>query len=187
MREWEILTTQKGRRTFELRLRNPWINEPSEAPRQKWILASCDQEFDESGTLISVMGCITDISAQKHAEAAAVERANLVDVLARRTQEANEHEQNFRRMAEISPCGLATFSIDGRVTWANSQWYEMTGHSRNPHEHCSMSFLHSIDQKDHDAFRMDWEKLTVGKEEVSSELRLVKPWIRQESNQAIWE
>lgn len=53
----------------------------------------------------------------------------------------------------------------------------------------SQSFLHSIDQKDHETFRADWEKLTVGKEEVSSELRLVKPWIRQssESNQAVWD
>lgn len=84
------------------------------------------------------MGCITDISAQKHAEVAALERADLVEKLALRTQQANEHEKNFRQMAEISPCGLSTFSIDGKVTWANSQWYEMTGHSRMPHEHCSM-------------------------------------------------
>lgn len=48
-----------------------------------------------------------------------------------------------------------------------------------------MSFLHSIDQRDHEAFHADWQKLTVLKEEVSSELRLVKPWIRQESNEAV--
>lgn len=103
------------------------MDEASGTPRQKWILASCDQEFDEAGTLISVMGCITDISAQKHAESAALERANLVETLALRTQQANEHEKNFRQMAEISPCGIVTFSIEGKVTWANSQWYEMTG------------------------------------------------------------
>lgn len=57
MKEWEILTTQKAKRTFPLRLRNPWINDRGVA-RQKWILASCDQEFDEEGNLKTIMGCM---------------------------------------------------------------------------------------------------------------------------------
>jgi hypothetical protein len=56
-KEWEILTTQRGKRTFELRLRNPWYDEKG-LPKQKWILASCDQEFDEAGNLKSIMGCM---------------------------------------------------------------------------------------------------------------------------------
>jgi hypothetical protein len=39
--EWIRLTTQKGRRSFALRLRNPWIDEATGTPRQKWILCSC--------------------------------------------------------------------------------------------------------------------------------------------------
>jgi hypothetical protein len=39
--EWTRLTNQKGRRTFALRLRNPWIDEATGTPRQKWILCSC--------------------------------------------------------------------------------------------------------------------------------------------------
>jgi hypothetical protein len=57
-KEWEILTTQKGIRTFELRLRNPSIDEATGKPRQKWILCSCDQEFDEAGNLKTIMGCM---------------------------------------------------------------------------------------------------------------------------------
>jgi hypothetical protein len=56
----------------------------------------------------------------------------------------------------------------------------MTGHSRERAEHTPMSFLNVIEQQDHEAFSMLWRKLTVGKEEVSAELRLKKPWIRQE-------
>ena len=57
-KEWEILTTQPGKRAFELRLRNPWISENGE-PRQKWIIASCDQEFEADGTTIkTIMGCM---------------------------------------------------------------------------------------------------------------------------------
>lgn len=126
-KEWEILTTQKGRRSFALRLRNPWIDEG--IPRQKWILCSCDQEFDQEGNLKTVMGCMyasysiqmrlnfeadscsTDISAQKHAEENAVARANLVEKLALRTQEAAQHERNFQQMAELAPCGMSMSQI----------------------------------------------------------------------------
>lgn len=57
-REWDLLTKGKGKRTFELRLRNPWIDEKTGEAKQKWILASCDQEFDESGNLRTIMGCM---------------------------------------------------------------------------------------------------------------------------------
>lgn len=39
--EWTRLTTHKGRRSFALRLRKPWIDEATGASRQKWILCSC--------------------------------------------------------------------------------------------------------------------------------------------------
>ncbi|KAH6666918.1 hypothetical protein B0J14DRAFT_192208 [Halenospora varia] len=119
--EWEILTTKRGRRVFELKLRNPWVDETTGEARQKWIIASCDQEFDEFGNLKSIMGCITDISAQKHIEASAVERANLIEKLALRTQEAEQHERNFQQMAELAPCGMFTFDEQGTITWANPQ------------------------------------------------------------------
>lgn len=48
-----------------------------------------------------------------------------------------------------------------------------------------MSFLNSIEQQDHETFDKDWERLTVHKEEIHSELRLVKPWIRQERHEAV--
>jgi hypothetical protein len=57
-KEWELLVTEKGKRTIELRLRNPWYDEAGNA-RQKWILASCDQEFDDDGNLVSIMGCMS--------------------------------------------------------------------------------------------------------------------------------
>lgn len=49
--------------------------------------------------------CRTDISAQKHAEEDAVARANLVEKLALRTQEAAQYARNFQQMAELAPCG----------------------------------------------------------------------------------
>jgi hypothetical protein len=48
-----------------------------------------------------------------------------------------------------------------------------------------MSFLNFIEQQDHEAFNLLWQKLTIAKNEISSELRLKKPWIRQAQNEAI--
>lgn len=59
--EWKILTTQRAKRNFELRLRKPWFNEETGQNEQKWILASCDQEFDERGNLKTIMGCMFGI------------------------------------------------------------------------------------------------------------------------------
>jgi hypothetical protein len=46
----------------------------------------------------------------KHIEEDAVERANLVEKLALRTQEAAQHEKNFQQMAELAPCGIPILS-----------------------------------------------------------------------------
>jgi signal transduction histidine kinase len=85
----------------------------------------------------------------------------------------------------LAPCGMFTFDPEGTITWANPQWYEMTGHSRDPDQHYPMSILNCIEQQDHAAFHDQWRRLTVAKEEVTSELRLKKPWIRQESNEPV--
>lgn len=62
--------------------------------------------------------------------------------------------------------------------------YEITGDSRSFEEHYSMSFLNVVDEQDHKAFRVEWDKLTMDKSEVRLELRLKKPWIRKE-NEAV--
>lgn len=58
MQEWALLTTTRTKREFELRLRNPWVNPETGRNEQKWIIASCDQEFDEAGNLKTIMGCM---------------------------------------------------------------------------------------------------------------------------------
>ena len=55
--EWLLLTTIKGPRSFPLRLRKPSIDSQGN-PRQKWILCSCDQEWDADGRLLTIMGCM---------------------------------------------------------------------------------------------------------------------------------
>jgi len=124
----------------------------------------------------------TDISEQKAAEEHAVQRAKLVEEVAMRTQEAQQHERNFQNMAELVPCGMFTFDPNGAITWANSQWYDMTGHSRNKNETLPGSFLKAIEEHDHENFLSRWKELTIEKREVSVQLRLRKTWFRPEAN-----
>ena len=63
--------------------------------------------------------------------------------------------------------------------------YEMTGHPRNAEDHSPMSILQCIEPRDHEAFRNEWQQLITSKEEISTELRLKKPWIRQERNESV--
>jgi len=48
-----------------------------------------------------------------------------------------------------------------------------------------MSFLHCIAHQDRDLFNLEWQKLIVSKEEVTLELRLKKPWIRESNDGAV--
>lgn len=61
--------------------------------------------------------------------------------------------------------------------------YEMTGHVRDT-EQRPMSFLDCIEQQDSEVFLKEWANVVVSKQEIGVELRLRKPWIRQESNEA---
>lgn len=45
----------------------------------------------------------------------------------------------------------------------------MTGHSRDEKEHYPMSILNCIETQDREAFKAEWQKLAVTKEEVSME------------------
>jgi len=56
----------------------------------------------------------------------------------------------------------------------------MTGHSRT--QHYPMSILNCIEHEDHSVFHEDWKRLTVAKEEITSELRLKKPWVKKEES-----
>ena len=104
-KEWINLTMAQVKRTFELRLKKRWSDKTSGKSSPTWILVSASQEKNEDGSTKSVMGCITDISLQKQAQADALERAALSEQLIIRTQEAAESEKKFKQMAELAPCG----------------------------------------------------------------------------------
>lgn len=75
----DIMTTEWNKllagttTSFELRLKRPFIAEKElisgvKVEGMAWILASAYPELAENGSVIGVLGCITDISRQKWME-----------------------------------------------------------------------------------------------------------------------
>jgi PAS domain S-box-containing protein len=64
---------------------------------------------------------------QRAAKMAAIDRIELSEQLAARTQEAVESEVKFTRMAELAPVGMYIGNSEGRVTYLNNAWYEISG------------------------------------------------------------
>ncbi|KAI9808847.1 MAG: hypothetical protein M1827_007170 [Pycnora praestabilis] len=179
--EWATLNSTQAPRTYEIRLKKRWHDKNSGKSTPTWILVSASQQRNDDGSLISVMGCLIDISIQKQAQEDALERAVLSEQLIIRTQEAAESEKKFKRMAELAPCGMFYITPEGLVMWANSQWYEMTGHGRMPEDHYPMSFLNFILDEDHEILYQKWDDLTIKKVEATFEIRIKRRWINHAS------
>lgn len=63
---------------------------------------------------------------QRAAKLAMIDRMDLSEKLAIRTQEAIESETKFTRMAEFAPVGMFIADVHGETTWCNDTWYEIT-------------------------------------------------------------
>ena len=81
---------------------------------------------DEDGSTLGVTSMITDISQlvhlqeiQKERAEEAVERANLAEKLALRTQEVANSESKFKALAELTPVGLFYINQGGQIIFAN--------------------------------------------------------------------
>lgn len=68
-------------------------------------------------------------------------------------------------------------SVEGLVMWANSQWYEMTGHGRAPEDHYPLSFANFIAEEDHPLLWEEWDKVATGKADIRFEVRVRRAWI----------
>ena len=69
---------------------------------------------------------------QRAARLAALDRIELAEQLAARTQEARDIETRFTRMAELSPTGLFIADCNGHITYCNDTWYEITPVLKSP-------------------------------------------------------
>lgn len=111
---------------------------------------------------------------QKAAKLAALDRMELSEQLAARTQEAIESETKFTRMAEYAPVGMFIADQSGKITFANDTWYEISRVPKN--STTAETWMEAVMPEDHSKVKQLWEDLIVGTRTVNAEFRFKAPW-----------
>ena len=109
---------------------------------------------------------------QQAAKLAAIDRMNLSEQLAARTQEAIDSETRFTRMAEFVPVGVFMSSSDGVITYCNESWFSIT---RIPQENIN-NWVEYVKDEHQPEVRSLWRELVVEKKSVSAEFPFRAAW-----------
>ncbi|KAK3723178.1 hypothetical protein LTR37_001901 [Vermiconidia calcicola] len=117
---------------------------------------------------------------QKAAKLAALDRMELSEQLAARTQEAIESETKFTRMAEFAPVGMFIADSGGNITFANDTWYDISRVPKN--SSMADTWMDAVKPEDYGIVRQLWDDLVVGTKAVSSEFRFKAQWQDRSGN-----
>ena len=111
---------------------------------------------------------------QQAAKLAALDRIELSEQLAARTQEAVESETKFTRMAEFAPVGMFIADSSGRMTYCNDAFYEITRHPKE--ENSTDYWMDSVKDEDKEMVSRLWNSLIQDKILLNAEFRFKTPW-----------
>ena len=111
-----------------------------------------------------------------YAQEAALQQAKLEDQLDLRTQELMNSETKFELMSSMSPVGMMTADLAGRIAYANQAWYNITGHPGGIDT--KESWLELFEAEEMHKIEGIFEKLLTSHEPTTFEIRLRKPWIK---------
>jgi signal transduction histidine kinase/CheY-like chemotaxis protein len=118
---------------------------------------------------------------QRAARLAAMDRIELSQQLAARTQEARDSEIRFTRMAEFSPAALFIANSQGQITYCNDTWYEIT---RVPKDSKSTDrWIDAVSEDDQPRVRKLWSELIEQCKPVTAfEFRFKAKWRDRHGN-----
>ncbi|KAF2276980.1 uncharacterized protein EI97DRAFT_375988 [Westerdykella ornata] len=117
---------------------------------------------------------------QKAAKLAAEDRYNLSEQLAARTQEARDSETKFTRMAEYSPAGLFIADHEGRITFSNDAWYEITRVPKEPDK--TDRWIDYVKEEDQWIIQEHWRGLVENADAINIEIRFKAAWEDRNGN-----
>lgn len=106
---------------------------------------------------------------QRAARLAALDRQELSMQLVLRTQEANESEFRFTRMAEFAPVGMFIADAQGHIDYCNDMWWQISGHSR--FDEMELAWMNSVRNEDRAALESAWKRLLEERVTISVEFR----------------
>ncbi|KAL7620364.1 hypothetical protein AAE478_009359 [Parahypoxylon ruwenzoriense] len=105
---------------------------------------------------------------QKAAQMAAADRQELTKQLHLRTQEVQESELKFTRMAEFAPVGMFIANHLGHITYCNDMWWDISRHNRSQSVN---SWMDSVKDEDRPALETVWHYLLTDKVAITHEFR----------------
>ncbi|KAI1105718.1 hypothetical protein F4804DRAFT_110083 [Jackrogersella minutella] len=105
---------------------------------------------------------------QKAAQMAAADRQELTKQLHLRTQEVEESELKFTRMAEFAPVGMFIANHLGHITYCNDMWWDISRHNRSQSVN---SWMDSVKKDDRPALESIWHCLLTDKIAITHEFR----------------
>ena len=91
-------------------------------------------------------------------------------------QKLEERQKRVDFMAQHASVGMCYINQDGRISWANDEFWDSTGHPRGEEEQYNLSWLGVILDDDRRKALATWNRLRQG-ERVTAELRLKKKYI----------
>lgn len=106
---------------------------------------------------------------QRAARLAALDRQELSLQLIQRTEEANESEYRFTRMAEFAPVGMFIADGQGMINYCNDMWWQISRHTRV--QDAESGWMDSVRTEDRPALEAAWAKLIDEKVTISLEFR----------------
>ena len=125
-------------------------------------------------SLASVMLLEEEIRRGQHAaKLAAIDRLELSEQLAARTQQVIESETKFTRMTHLSPAGLFIADSDGHVTYCNEVWSQITKVRRDADR--TYRWIDSVNEEDKPEVKKLWRRIIEHAQPVKAEFRFKRP------------
>lgn len=106
---------------------------------------------------------------QRAARLAALDRQQLSMQLQLKSQEANESEYKFTRMAEFAPVGMFIANSQGIINYCNDMWWQIS--RVPPSDETENAWMESVRIEDKPALENAWDRLLNQKVTISVEFR----------------
>lgn len=106
---------------------------------------------------------------QRAARLAAMDRMELSKQLQLKSQEADESEYKFTRMAEFAPVGMFVANSRGLINYCNEEWRQIS--RVKPTEEVDNAWMNSVRDEDRPALDNAWARLLNEKVTISVEFR----------------
>ncbi|KAF4553387.1 Response regulator receiver domain-containing protein 1 [Elsinoe fawcettii] len=116
---------------------------------------------------------------QRAAKLAALDRMELSEQLAARTQEAIDSETKFTRMAEFAPVGMFIANSEGSITYCNDTWYSISSISKDAPV---QKWMDAVNDDDRQMVMNHWRELVVEKRPITAAFRFKASWTNPNGN-----